>query len=103
MARFSEQYKRKFRQKTIHPVIHMEETYVCVELDGTLRMDAEAVGSELTNMMMCSSYAVEWNGQNDLYLHDFDFAMVTSTELSRTLAHLLEAYGYLVDDIEINC
>lgn len=101
MAKFREQFHRKFDRKQVRPVIKNYDLSICIELEGVTKQAAEEVGNEMVNLRICEDYAVEWNGQNDLWLKDVDMAYVTPTELSRTLANVLEMCDYEVIDIDI--
>lgn len=99
MAKFREQYQRRFQRKEVVPEIYSYDTAVCISLEGVTRNVAEEIGNELVNMYICKSYAVEWNGHNDLWLYDFDFALIPMTEFSRIIASLLEMFDYEAKDI----
>lgn len=101
MAKFKTQLRRKYQRKQVKPEVKVYDLSVCVSMDGVTRNVVCEVGNELVNMRICQSYDVEWNGQNDLWLYDVDLAFVPLTELSRTLAHLLDMFDYEVEDILI--
>ena len=102
MAKFREQFHRKFDKKQVRPVIKQYDLSICIELEGVTKQVSEEVGNEMVNLRYCESYTVEWNGQNDLWLQNVDLAFVTPTELSRTLANVLEMFDYEVIDIDFN-
>lgn len=92
---------RKFTEKYTTMLIHYYDDSICIVLEGMPRTTAREIGLDLVAAMICQNFAVEWNGETELWLHDVDYGILSGFGEGEGLPSLIEElcneHGYIVE------
>ena len=89
---------RKFTEKeTTMQVLNYDES-ICIVFSNMPRTAAREIGVDLVSAMICRDFALEWNGETELWLHDVDYGILSGfgegDGLPSLVKELCEDQGY---------
>lgn len=89
---------RKFAEKKTSMLIRHYDESICVVFSDMPRTAAREIGHDLVSAMICRDFALEWNGETELWLHDVDYGILSGfgerDGLSSLVKELCEDQGY---------
>lgn len=92
---------RKFTEKYMTMLIRYYDDSICIVLEGMPRTTAREIGLDLVAAMICQDFAVEWNGETELWLHDVDYGVLSGfgegEGLPSLIRELCSEHGYIVE------
>ena len=68
---------RKFTEKETSMQIRYYDESICIAFSDMPRTAAREIGQDLVAAMTCREFALEWNGETELWLHDVDYGILS--------------------------
>ena len=97
---YDRQRKQRFEEKETSVRVTYYDTSIRLSFEDITRKTAQEIGKDMVNQMICQSFAVEWNGNNDLWLEQVDYAILngfgTEDGLMELLKDIAREYGYII-------
>lgn len=87
---YDRQRKQRFEEKETAVKITYHDTSICISFEDITRKTAQSIGEDMVNQMICQNSAVEWNGNNDLWLEQVDYAILNGFGTEDGLLELLK-------------
>lgn len=90
MVKYKRQLEKKYEAKESAASVSYFDRMASVAFDNLTMHEAEQIGCELVNQLVCQSIATEWNGATYLWLEEFDYGLYGD---GHSLPRLLEEIG----------